>query len=115
MEDFVIIDIQVVHDSVTSLILRAMSFGNVGQATAEKFRKTGQFVLKDLISATAGVSNDPIPPLKLVALLEYLHIVERIYALTISSPENEDVYNALRSSQCKQRQTGCLLQEHTSS
>ena len=34
LEDLVIIDIQVVYDSVTSLILRAMSFDNVGQATA---------------------------------------------------------------------------------
>ena len=73
LEDLIIIDIQVVYDSVTSLILRAMSFDNVGQATAEKFRRTGQFVLKDLIAATAGVSKDLIPPIKLVALLEYLH------------------------------------------
>ena len=90
LEDLVIIDIQVVYDSVTSLILRAMSFDNVGQATAEKFRRTGQFVLKDLIAATAGVTNDLIPPLKLVALLEYLHIVARIFPVTISSPEVED-------------------------
>ena len=90
LEDLVIIDIQVVYDSVTSLILRAMSFDNVGQATAEKFRRTGQFVLKDLIAATAGVSKDLIPPLKLVALLEYLHIVARIFAITISPPEVED-------------------------
>ena len=48
--------------------------------------------MKDLVAATAGVSNDLIPPLKLVALLEYLHIVARIFAtqLTISSPEVED-------------------------
>ena len=92
LEDLIIIDIQVVYDSVTSLILRAMSFDNVGQAIAKKFRRTSQFVLKDLIAATAGVSNDLIPPLKLVALLEYLHIVARIFAtqLTISSPEVED-------------------------
>ena len=92
LEDLIIIDIQVVYDSVTSLILRAMSFDNVGQATAEKFRRTGQFILKDLIAATADVSNDLISPLKLVALLEYLHIVARIFAsqLTISSPEVED-------------------------
>ena len=90
LDDLVIIDIQVVYDSVTSLILRAMSFDNVGQATAEKFRRTGQFVLKDLIAATAGVSKDLITPLRLVALLEYLHIVARIFALTTSSTEVED-------------------------
>ena len=78
LEDLVIIDIQVVYDSVTNLILRAMSFDRVGQATAEKFRRTGQFVLRDLIEATSSASGDLIPPLKLVALLEFLHIIGRI-------------------------------------
>ena len=78
LEDLVIIDIQVVYDSVTNLILRAMSFDRVGQVIAEKFRRTGQFVLRDLIEATSSASGDLIPPLKLVALLEFLHIVGRI-------------------------------------
>ena len=78
LEDLVIIDIQVVYDSVTNLILRAMSFDRVGLATAEKFRRTGQFVLRDLIEATGSASGDLIPPLKLVALLEFLHIIGRI-------------------------------------
>ena len=78
LEDLVIIDIQVVYDSVTNLILRAMSFDKVGLATAEKFRRTGQFVLRDLIEATSSASGDLIPPLKLVALLEFLHIIGRI-------------------------------------
>ena len=69
LENLVIIDIQVVYDSVTNIILRAMSFDKVGQATAEKFRSTGQFVLRDLIEATCSASGDLIPPLKLVALL----------------------------------------------
>ena len=59
LKDLMIIDIQVVYDIVTSLILRAMSFDKVGLATAEKFRRTGQFVLRDLIEA----SGDLIPPL----------------------------------------------------
>ena len=78
LEDLVIIDIQVVYDSVTNLILRAMSFDKVGQAIAEKFRRTGQFVLKDFIAATAGSSGDLIPPLKLLALLQNLHIVAAV-------------------------------------
>ena len=92
LEDLVIIDIQVVYDSVTNLILRAMSFDNVGLATAEKFRRTGQFVLKDLIATTAGVSGDLIAPVKLVALLEYLHIVARISdaQLSVCSSDVED-------------------------
>ncbi len=95
LEDLVIVDIQVVYDSITNVILKAMSFDNLGKATAEKFRSTGQFTVRDLVAATAGISGDLIPPLKLVALLEYLHIVARVIATasaTCSSDSREDVY-----------------------
>ena len=36
LQDLVILDTQVVYDSVTFLIFRAMGFGNVGQACSEK-------------------------------------------------------------------------------
>ena len=78
LRDLVILDTQVVYDSVTFLILSAMSFDNVGRARAEKFRKTGQFQLKDLVAATGHVSGDLISPDKLVALLEFLHMVAPI-------------------------------------
>ena len=79
LQDLVILDSQVVYDTVTELILRAMSFDNVGQARAEKFRETGQFVLEDLVAATGRVSGgDLIPPEKLTALLEFLHIIALI-------------------------------------
>ena len=79
LEDLIILETQVVYDSVTKLILRAMTFENVGQAAAENFRKTGQFLLDDVIAATAKISgSDFIPPHKLVTLLEYLHIIARI-------------------------------------
>ena len=79
LQDLVILDTQVVYDSVTFLILRAMSFGNVGQACSEKFRETGQFVLEDLVAAMNLVSEgDLIPPEKLIALLEFLHILDPI-------------------------------------
>ena len=53
LKDLVILDPQVAYDdSVTFLILSAMSVDDVGQANAEKFRKTGQFQLKDLVAAT---------------------------------------------------------------
>ena len=90
LEDLVIIDIQVVYDSVTNLILRAMSFDKVGLATAEKFRRTGQFVLRDLIEATGSASGDLIPPLKLVALLEFLHIIGRVF-ISQSSDSSFDI------------------------
>ena len=90
LEDLVIIDIQVVYDSITSVILKAMSFDYVGQETAEKFRSTGQFCLKDFEAATADISGDLIPSLKLVALLEYLHIVARIISACSSTASSED-------------------------
>ena len=92
LEDLVIIDIQVVYDSVTNIILRAMSFDNVGQATAEKFRRTGQFILKALIESKAIVTDDLIPTRKLVALLVFLHIIAQIFSSDPSSTEEEAMY-----------------------
>ncbi len=85
LEDLVIIDIQVVYDSITGVILKAMSFDNVGQATAERFRKTGRFTMKDLKTATAGISGDVIPPEQLVALLAYLHLIAEIVSVETSA------------------------------
>ena len=71
LQDLVILDNQVVYDSVTKVIFGAMSFDNVGQARAEKFRETGRFVLEDLVAATGSVSGgDLVPPEKLIALLK---------------------------------------------
>ena len=80
LSDLVIVDVQVVYDSITRIILQAMTFDKVGVATAEHFRNTGQFVAKDLVRATRDLSEELIPPLKLVALLEFLHIIARIRA-----------------------------------
>ena len=91
LADLVILDSQVVYDSVTFLILGAMSFDSVGQAKAEKFRETGQFVMTDLVEATKKLSDDIIPPEKLVALLEFLHMVTTIVPVqdSLSSIEKE--------------------------
>ena len=101
LEDLVILDNQVVYDSVTFLILRAMSFDNVGQASSKKFRETGQFELKDLVASMACASEkreeslniDLIPPMKLIALLKFLHIVAPISGdlRTHSSAEKQEV------------------------
>ena len=96
LADLVILDSQVVYDSITFLILRAISFDNAGQASAEKLRETGQFLLKDLVAATSHVSGDLIQPEKLVALLEFLHMiaptipVQDLYSAT--EKEKEIVY-----------------------
>ena len=93
LNDLVILNNQVVYDSVTELILKAMTFDNVGQACAERFRETGQFLLKDLLDATAKVSGgDLIPPEKLIAFLEFLHIIARIERSQSSTEEQEMVY-----------------------
>ena len=96
LQDLVILDTQVVYDSVTFLILRVMSFDNVGQACLEKFRETGQFVLEELVAATSHVSGgDIIPPENLIALLEFLHIIApipRVQGLQSPTQEQEAVY-----------------------
>ena len=95
LQDLVILHTQVVYDSVTFLILRAMSFDNVGQACSEKFRETGQFVLEDLVAATSISGEDIIPPEKLIALLEFLHIIApipRVQGSQSSTQEQETVY-----------------------
>ncbi len=84
LEDLVIIDIQVVYDSITGVILKAMSFDSVGQATSERFRKTGRFSMTDLKTATADISGDLIPPEQLVALLAYLHLIAEIVSVESS-------------------------------
>ncbi len=92
LKDLVIIDIQVIYDSITGVILKAMSFDSVGQGTAKTFRKTGCFIMKDLISATADISGDLIPPEQLVALLAYLHIIAEIVWV-------EDIHSVLEENE----------------
>ena len=119
LQDLVILDTQVVYDSVTFLILRAMSFGNVGQACSEKFRETGQFVLKDLVSAMSRISvEDIIPPEKLIALLEFLHIIApipRVQGSQSSTQEQEPVYLmpcVLRTANKEELDAICHNQSH---
>ncbi len=90
LEDLVIIDIQVVYDSITGVILKAMSFDSVGQAKAKRFRKTGRFTMKDLKSATSKSSGGVIPPEQLVALLAYLHIIAEIVSVEYSKSVLEE-------------------------
>ncbi len=62
-----------------------MSFDSVCQATAEKFRNTGQFTVKDLKATTAL-----IPPHQHVALLGHLHIVAEIVPAESSDTDPEE-------------------------
>ena len=79
LKDTVICDTQIVYDSATYLIIDTFRFGSgAGRAASEKFRETGQFSLNDIRKATASVSGDYIPLLKLVKLLEHLNIIAPI-------------------------------------
>ncbi len=87
LEDLVIIDIQVVYDSITGVIFKTMS---VGEAKAKRFRETGRFTMKDLKTATDDISGDVIPPEQLVALLAYLHIIAEIVSVEYSKSVLEE-------------------------
>ena len=95
LKNLVILDIQVVYDSVTILIVRAMSFDEVGRKDAQMFKKTGKFRLNRIVAVTSKISGDYIPIHKLVALLEFLHILARIcdqqqYHTPLLSSSSED-------------------------
>ena len=79
LKDLIIIDTQVVYDSVIILILKAMSFDKVGHRDAKEFRTCGRFTLSKIVSVASKVSGDYIPIHKLVILLEYLNIIARIF------------------------------------
>ena len=63
------------YDGVTILILRAMSFDEVGRKDAQMFKRTRKFRLNRIVAVTSKISGDYIPIHKLVALLEFLHIL----------------------------------------
>ena len=92
LKDTVICDTQVVYDSTTNLIVNTFKFKSVGKAASEKFRETGQFSLEDIKEATAQVSGDYIPLLKLVKLLEHLNIIAIITPSLTSSKSSEVSY-----------------------
>ncbi len=106
LEDLVIIDIQVVYDSITGVILKAMCFDSVGHATSERFRKTGLFSMTDLKTATADISGDLILPEQLVALLAYLHLIAKIVSV-----ESSDTNSVLEEE--KEYIMPCVLENTT--
>ena len=78
LKDLVITDVQIVYDSVTSLILQAMSFDKVGHSDASEFKKTGIFTKSRIVAATSEVSGEYIPADKLLVLLQFLHIIVEV-------------------------------------
>ena len=95
LKNLVIIDTQVIYDSVTHLIIRVMSCDEVSHKDAEEFKKTGKFLLSHIVAVTSKIAGDYIPIHKLVALLEFLHILARVSAHhqtpSLSSTGEEEV------------------------
>ena len=95
LKNTVICDTQVVYDSATNLIIDTFRFGSgVGRAASEKFRETGQFSLNDIREATASVSGDYIPLMKLVKLLDHLNIIAPITPPKPSSSQASSTHSS---------------------
>ena len=94
LKDTVICDTQVVYDSATNLIVDTFRFDKVGQAASERFRKTGKFSLEDIDNATASVSGDYIPLVKLVKLLEHLNIIAPITPIEWTSSRSSSTQSS---------------------
>jgi len=75
IKDMVICDPQVVFDSVTDLILNSFTFNTVDKIASEKFKRTGQFSLRDIEKIARNSKSDNLPLPKLVKLLEHLNII----------------------------------------
>ena len=109
LKDTVICDTQIVYDSATNLIIDTFRFGSgVCVAASEKFRETGQFSLNEICKATASVSGDYIPLLKLVKLLEHLNIIAPI------TPPKSSLSQASSTQSCEVSYfMPCVLQNAT--
>lgn len=75
LKDTVICDVQVVYDSVATLIVNTFKFGPVSKAASKRFRETGHFALDDVKNATVGDVGDFIPVQKLMKLLQHLNVI----------------------------------------
>ena len=78
LKNLVILDNQIVPDSVTRIIFETMKSDKVSKAAREKFQKNGEFLLNDILQATAEDLKDCILPHQLIAILEYVHIIAKI-------------------------------------
>ena len=83
LKDLVILDNQIVYDSVTRIIFETMKSNKVSKAARDKFKNEGVFSLNHILQDTVEVLGC-ILPLELVALLEYVHIIAEI-----SSPQDK--------------------------
>ena len=97
LSNTVICDVQVVYDSVTSLIVNTFKLGStlISEDASERFRKTGKFSLKDIEEGTVKISGDYIPLPTLMTLLSHLNIIGPIPDMCESSyltNDHEQIY-----------------------
>lgn len=107
LSNTVICNVQVVYDSVTSLIVNTFKLGSVvSEDASERFRKTAQFSLKDIEEGTVKISGDYVPLPTLVTLLAHLNIIARVISNHHESAylTNEQIYFMPCVLQCKSRQ-----------
>ena len=83
MKDLVICDLQLIIDSINNLIACTFTFQKAGEAGCKRFKKTGMFSVEDFLEIhKRSATSDLLPAEKLLKLLEYLHILVPIAALT---------------------------------
>ena len=81
LRDMVILDPQILFDRITELISGTFTFEQVGPHEARQFRQTGIFPLRTIKDITAR-SSEYLSSVRLVALLESLHIIAPIRGKT---------------------------------
>ena len=80
LSDLVILEPQLIYGNITELISSTFIFKQAGPYAAKQFRKLGMFSLSTIesLTKTSAVSTEHLTSLKLVKLLEHLHIIAPI-------------------------------------
>jgi len=80
LSDVIILDLQLIYGNITELISSTFVFKQAGPYAAQQFKEIGMFSLSTIeeLTRTSTVSADHLSSVKLVNLLEHLHIIAPI-------------------------------------
>ena len=80
LRDIVILEPRLIFGNITELISSTFTFKKAGPCAAKEFREAGMFSLSTIeaLTKTSAVSTEHLTSLKLVKLLEHLHIIAPI-------------------------------------
>ena len=80
LSDLVILNPQLIFGNITELISSTFIFNHAGPYAAQQFREIGMFSLNTIesLTKTSAVSTEHLSTVKLVKLLEHLHIIAPI-------------------------------------